>query len=73
MGLHPCDVRQALACELLKQAGEALSRTLVSREPVCQCGPPPFPTASVMLAVFLTSTLPVGSSQKRDKLCHVCD
>lgn len=72
MGFRPCDVRQALACELLKQASEALSRTLVSREPVCQCGPPP-PTASMMLAVFLTSTLLAGSSQKRDKLCHVCD
>lgn len=71
MGFRPCDVRQALACELLKQASEALSRTLVSREPVCQCGPPP--TASMMLAVFLTSTLLAGSSQKRDKLCHVCD
>lgn len=43
VGFRPCDVRQALARELLKQAGEALSRTLVSREPGCQCGAPPPP------------------------------
>ena len=61
MGFRPCDVRQALARELIKQAGEALSRTLVSREPGSVWSAP---TTSVMLAILLTSMVLAGSSQK---------
>ena len=71
MGFHPCDVRQAPARELLRQAGEAPSGTLVSRDLAVSVEHPTTwlsvwstPTTSVMLAVLLASRVLAGSSQK---------